>query len=409
MLVCESNCTACGACKNICPTDSVFYHYDLFGVKKADIDNEKCLHCDQCKKTCPIIDRPEGNLSFKCYAAWSLDTEVRNQSASGGLATEMYKYAAQNGWWFVGTIFDDEKNCVYDMERNDPYKFYGSKYTYSDTKNIFREIEEKLKMGEHVLFIGLPCHVAALKKYMEQKHLDSSLVLSVDLVCHGVVPEDYLKSHISYIENRKGIKAEHISFRDPESYTYTFTFALRNSGKVFYRKKANRNDLYQIGYHKGIIYRDNCYNCCFANEKRQGDLTLADFGGVGSVEKCEYDNKNVSCVLANTQRRDSFLNAIHSKQSIFMEERPINEEYSSEARLHTPTPLSAERSAFLKNYEKYRLFERAMNNAARKIIIKNETRYYFHIDQIRTLAARILPSGIKKKMKGLLKLKGAGK
>ena len=105
MLVCESNCTACGACKNICPTDSVFYHYDLFGVKKADIDNEKCLHCDQCKKTCPIIDRPEGNLSFKCYAAWSLDTEVRNQSASGGLATEMYKYAAQNGWWFVGTIF----------------------------------------------------------------------------------------------------------------------------------------------------------------------------------------------------------------------------------------------------------------------------------------------------------------
>ena len=116
----------------------------------------------------------------------------------------------------------------------------------------------------------------------------------------------------------------------------------------FTRKKVYRNDVYQIGYHKGIAYRENCYHCRFSNKQRQGDLTLSDFAGVGKYKKCDYDNKNVSCVLVNTKKGYNFYQSLLLENRIYSEIRPIEEEYDFESRLHTPTPIPKERNKFKK-------------------------------------------------------------
>ena len=53
--------------------------------------------------------------------------------------------------------------------------------------------------NEKVLFIGLPCQVAALKQYIDLYKLNRNLLTLVDIVCHGVTPQDYLKTHIENI------------------------------------------------------------------------------------------------------------------------------------------------------------------------------------------------------------------
>ena len=80
-------------------------------------------------------------------------------------------------------------------------KFAGSKYVKSNPKNIYSKIHERLKQGDRVLFIGLPCQVAALNNYIK----DKKNLYTVDLICHGspspIILEKYLAEN--YVDIRK--------------------------------------------------------------------------------------------------------------------------------------------------------------------------------------------------------------
>ena len=52
-----------------------------------------------------------------------------------------------------------------------------SKYTFSFMGNISEDIADILKNGKPFVFIGLPCQVAAVKKYAEIKISDKLIRL----------------------------------------------------------------------------------------------------------------------------------------------------------------------------------------------------------------------------------------
>ncbi len=201
---------------------------------------------------------------------------------------------------------------------------------------------------------------------------------------------------MSAIESKKKKKADKLFFRDPDTYTYTYTFTLKNNGVPFYRRKVDRNDYYQIGYHWGIIYRENCYACRYARQDRVGDLTLADFSYVGTEAPCDYDNKNVSCVLVNTGKGKDLLNGIAKEHQVYVEERPMQEEMKYEHMLHEPTVRPKERALFKKVYtEEHAGFEAAMATACRNIALNNEMRYYLHVQDVKRGISRMVPSKLK--------------
>lgn len=59
------------------------------------------------------------------------------------------------------------------------------------------------KDGYEVIFIGLPCQVAALRTYLK---IDFRNLILVDIICHGTPPQVYLDEHIHYFENKKAEK-----------------------------------------------------------------------------------------------------------------------------------------------------------------------------------------------------------
>ena len=403
MLICEEDCSACGACMNVCPSKCIEYKFDIYGIKRANINVTKCIHCNMCGKVCPMLNNIKGNVSKNCYSAWSKDEKIRKNSASGGIATELYRFAIKNKMWICGVNMDNNYLCSYSITNSNYDQFANSKYTYSDMGYIYTIIKKKILKNEKVLFIGLPCQVAAMKQYIDLYKLNRDLLILVDLVCHGVTPQDYLKTHIENICKKKKKNATEVFFRDPSFNTYTYTFTLKNNGIPFYKKKVYRNDVYQIGYHKGIAYRENCYHCRFSNKQRQGDLTLSDFAGVGKYKKCDYDNKNVSCVLVNTKKGYNFYQSLLLENRIYSEIRPIEEEYDFESRLHTPTPIPKERNKFKKMYEKSSNFDYSMLYAAKGIVIKNELKYYLNINGINSFLSRLLPNSIKERIKVILR------
>lgn len=46
--VITDSCTACGACKEVCPVEAI-----SAGEKKYSIDPNKCVDCGACESECP--------------------------------------------------------------------------------------------------------------------------------------------------------------------------------------------------------------------------------------------------------------------------------------------------------------------------------------------------------------------
>lgn len=406
MGVCDADkCSACGVCINICPKGCISYLKKETGTKVAVINKNSCVNCHLCKKVYPQLDTVEGLESFVCYAAWSFDDTIRTNSASGGIATELYRFFSDKGYKLAGVSMTPMHTAEFSL--SDSFEsmpaYRNSKYVYSDAGNIYYEVGKNLVNQRGVLFIGLPCQVAALKKYLFVKKISLELLFTVDIVCHGTTPEQFLGEHIEHIEKKKKKKAIHVEFRDPEEKTSSFTFSLKDAEHTFYKRRVKANDVYQIGYHAGITYRDNCYSCQFATRKRQGDITLADFSYVGSYEFCSYSNENVSCVLINSKKGESLFSELCSTDRIFYEKRPIEEEVTTEKQLNYPTRVPREREKFLKEIKSNNGFEKAMKYAARRIMIVNTVKNITHIEKIKQIMSEKLPPNVKNGIKKVLK------
>lgn len=404
----EDKCTGCRACLNVCGHSAIQMVNDNLNAEIAVIDKNKCVDCGLCKLLCPQNNVDEIlNLPQKCYASWSLNKETRRKSASGGVASELYRWAIENDIWIAGVSFTEEKEVAFSLTKDltKIESFQNSKYVYSNMKFVYKDIADKLKKGEGVLFVGLPCQLDGLKNYLKLKKVSLERLILIDLVCHGTAPNCYLSQHIRRIESKKKMNADVIFFRDPYTYTYTFTLTLKQQGKPFYSKKVESDDTYQVGYHKGIIYRENCYQCKYARMERVGDITLADFSYVGTKAECAYDNKNVSCVLANSPKGIDVIQKLEKNEMIFCEERPVEEETDYEQMLHRPTPKPQERKKFVEEYSKSKDFDNAMWKAARKKLITNEIIQKSHIRQVNIFLSKIIPKQIKNILKNKLKNK----
>lgn len=394
-------CTGCGACAFKCPKRCISMKEDAIGIIYPVVDSVNCIGCHSCEHVCPILNEPASCKSKKAYAAWSNNEEERQTSASGGIAIEMYKSAVSNEWLAVGAVQNKDFSVSHKMvsSLDELAAFKNSKYVFSDAYTVFPEIRSALKNRMKVLFVGLPCQIAALRKLFR----DTENLLLVEVVCHGTTPFSYLKQHIDMLSKKYEKTAVRMSFRDPYTYTYTFTFTLYdNEGNLFYAKRTKDGDTYQFGYHRAITYRENCYHCCFAKPERNADITIADYHGLGLCSPCNYSDKKVSLILENTPKGSAFINELIETGHIYAEQRPIKEPFKGEAQLRHPSVKNKYRLMFEKEiinnkgdfeksiealYKKYKKDTRIKALVSfpiktlkkiKKIITKNESRNNNH-------------------------------
>ena len=341
----KESCTACGACAFVCAKNCITMIEDEHGSVYPSLDSTNCVECGRCQKTCPILSPLDVNTPQIAYSAWSSDEKERETSASGGIAAEIYKKAVSEGCDIAGAVQQDDFSVVMQLSSDEKaiLKFKNSKYVFSEAWHVYQEIKQSLKADKNVVFIGLPCQVAALRKIFRE----NEKILFVEVVCHGTAPFSYLKQHIEHIEHTKNEKAIRMSFRDPDTYTFTYTFTLYNKdGKRFYAEVPRKTDTYQYAYHSTISYRENCYHCHFAREQRIADITLSDYKGLGRMAPCSYGETNVSCILVNTEKGKKFIKEMIQEKRIYADERPVREPIEGDPQLRQPSLKGAARMDF---------------------------------------------------------------
>ncbi|MCI8307609.1 MAG: coenzyme F420-reducing hydrogenase [Lachnospiraceae bacterium] len=294
--VCDRElCCGCAACEAICPKNAITIK-DEIQYTESVINDAQCIGCNLCKKVCPSCSEPVFMEPMQWYQGWSEDSALRKKSSSGGLAQSISRQFVENGGYVCSCLFEGG-DFVYKLTHllEDIEKFRGSKYVKSNPKDCYKSILNILKENDNkVLFIGLPCHAAAVKNYVGSKY-DKNLY-TIDLICHGTpsvkLLEKFLAEHDIDIKEINEIRFRHKGMIEvPEEHL------IEAPGVM---------DEYSIAFLDSICYTSNCYQCKFAKSKRISDITLGDSWG---SELSEEAGKGISLILCQTDKGKRLLDA----------------------------------------------------------------------------------------------------
>lgn len=347
--ICDvDKCTGCGACYNKCPRHCIEMQEDELGFLYPVINEAECIHCNLCKKTCPVNEPVVRKEAKKTYAAWDLNQESRKSSMSGGVAAVFSRYIIDHHGVVYGAVWNSDFSVSHVRISNyeDLEKLKGSKYVQSNLADIFKSVEHEVKNEKLVLFTGTPCQCAGLINYLGKQY---SNLYVVDIICHGVPSQSLLKDAV-----KCAIGEQHytkILFRDNTGYK----LKIYNGEDLLYAK-SYRESSFARAFLYGLHSRKSCYSCDYANPKRVTDITIGDFWGLGKNKPFNYSTKDgVSAIMVISDKGEELLEKC--KEYLFLEERETQEAVHGNSQLMQPHKQHPKYEYFRKHYQKGHYYE----------------------------------------------------
>lgn len=282
--ICEEvRCVGCGVCAAVCGFGAVTLCEDPNGFFYPRIDAGKCKDCGLCRKRCPVNnDLTSGHMPDAEYyggRAKSID-EVRT-STSGGVASALARTVLRRGGVVFGAAYDPFPFVRHVGIENEfeIVRLKGSKYAESDIQPALKDVKAALSANRRVLFVGLPCHIAAIRSFIGN---DDANLTTIDLVCHGKPSQKLFSRWISQLEASRGGKIKEYRFRvksdcswnDSRTHLHYCAFVDGREERI-----SNEENWYSRYFLGNASFRESCYRCQYAKLPRIGDITLADFWG----------------------------------------------------------------------------------------------------------------------------------
>jgi coenzyme F420 hydrogenase subunit beta len=204
-IIASGFCTLCGACEAACPTDAL--HIQGEKVQRLHDCSKDIDLCPICYEICPhsealllrslsfVADAPTKNEALGYYRkivlAQAIDPKLREQSSGGGVVTALLKYGMET------KVFDSA--IVSQAEPENPAKpkpsvalvpddilsAVGSKFFPSSVAKAYGSAVYGYGKG-NIVFVGVPCHVLALRKMEAWQHkISGNLKITIGLFCFG--------------------------------------------------------------------------------------------------------------------------------------------------------------------------------------------------------------------------------
>lgn len=305
----KKECTGCALCADVCPQGSISMVADaITGFKYPVINQDSCVGCNICEKKCPSLSLVPRNKNIKkAVAANNKNIETRFESTSGGVFSLLANYFYQNNGVVVGAVWANKYEVVElaSEDKNDLPKLKLSKYTQSDSQGIYSIVREYLKKDTNVLFVGLPCQIAAIRSLCPT---EENLV-TVDLVCKGVPAPMIWRKYIDSIEHNTGKTIESHRSKDKEYGWKRLGVRIDFSDSTVDYHSGVEDSFIRL-YSNNLTMRDSCYQCKYRGLSRLGDLTLGDCWGIDKLSPDLDDNCGSSMIFINTEKGQLLYNNI---------------------------------------------------------------------------------------------------
>lgn len=330
----KSKCCGCNACVQRCPKQCIAMQVDEEGFLYPVVDQSVCIDCGLCEKVCPVINLNEPRQPLQVLAAKNRNEEQRLRSSSGGIFILLAEHIIKQGGVVFGARFDKnwEVEHAYAETLEELEPLMRSKYVQSRIGNTYKEAEQFLKQGRQVLFVGTPCLIAGLKKFLRKEYEN---LLAVDFICHGVPSPGVWRRYLEEIKSERSEDAGKntvlssslksmpvitgINFREKQLGGYSW----KKYGFVVHAKSPDKGDKNSVllsmpyginpfmrGFLANLYLRPSCYKCPAKAGRSTSDLTIGDFWGINKFKPDFDDDKGVGAILIYTSKSESILNTI---------------------------------------------------------------------------------------------------
>ncbi|WP_270305314.1 Coenzyme F420 hydrogenase/dehydrogenase, beta subunit C-terminal domain [Terrisporobacter petrolearius] len=377
-----SRCTICQACSNICPKDCIDAKFLKEEFYYPVIDKENCINCGACEKVCPVLNPLELYQPLKkAYAGINKNSSERLKSSSGGLFTGLANCILEENGIVCGAAFDEKFQVSHKIIDNkvDLVKLRGSKYVQSNTKYIFREIKEYLKLNKKVLFTGCPCQVAGLKKFLGK---DYQNLFTIDFICHGIPSQNTFDRYIKFLQNVYKSKVIEFLFRDKTKGWHTSSVKVTfENGKIY--TKFITEDMYMRGFLNNLYCKQSCHNCLFRNHKSGSDITLADYWGAEVEEREMDDNKGLSLIIINSTKGEMLKDNIKKTSILKLTKYDNAIKYNQSIIKSSPVSINRNKFLNLSEQEKYDdIFRKLCKEKNSKVLIRKSRQFLGKIKRL---------------------------
>lgn len=251
-------CCGCAACVNICPKQCITMHSDKKGFFYPQVDVNLCVHCNLCEKVCPFINNAEFTPPIGVEAVRSKSMKDVKLSSSGAVCHELSRYFIEKEDVVYGAAWTDGfiVKHIRVSNKDDLERIRCSKYLQSHIGDTFKMVKTDLTNEKNVLFIGTPCQVAGLKRYLRK---DYQNLVTVDFVCHGVPSQVIFNRIIADIEKRNCSNVMRVNFRSKkESWREFGTGVQLKSGENLYARHSE--SFFFVGLCRIFTYENAAIN-----------------------------------------------------------------------------------------------------------------------------------------------------
>ena len=313
-------CYGCKACSNVCPKEAISFQICKDTFSYPNINKKLCINCGACMRVCPFheIELSEPRI---CFAAVSKNNEDWEHSSSGGA----FKVLASVAWercqldkkdfFLCACDWDSSFNAVHKIERvtniSQIEQYCKSKYVQSNTNEVYRKIKSILMDPKNVvMFVGTPCQVSGLKKYLQGKVYNGNIIY-IDLVCSGAPSQKIFDKYKAELEKKENSKIKKFIFKNKEKldngtiYTRSAKIEFENNHSKMVTRYTD--DYLKMFYTMPYHSRPSCYTCKFKNKNRIGDITIGDAWNIDKI----YPNLNpfhgISLLLFNSELGKAFI------------------------------------------------------------------------------------------------------
>jgi coenzyme F420-reducing hydrogenase beta subunit len=308
----ERYCLGCFACESVCPNKAVSVHSDDAGFFRCAVDAGKCIDCGRCVRACPQLGHASANASEpECYAYKSDDASL-DMSSSGGAFFTLAKWVLSKGGYVCGAMYGKDMDVVYKTTRKLKMveRMRGAKLACSDMRGAYNEVAVLLRAGKTVLFSGLPCHVAALKKFVGPQER----LYTVDVLCSGVPSKRVYSKYLEEVSRGKRVAG--LSFDDKRMPAGAVGVEFMDGAE--HRSKVIDDDPYRAALDCNLSKDAACIDCLFASFPRPGDVTLGDFHDCGRLFRGLDWRVGVNSVLVNNGGKGrEMLDALRGNSAFF--------------------------------------------------------------------------------------------
>jgi len=179
-------CTGCGLCVSLCPNNALKMDLnEKKGIYVPNLSNDICNQCGICYKICPGISVDYQTLNFElfgnenvnilignyinCYIGHINDYNIRYNSTSGGIVTQLLIFALEEGIIDGAIVTKMKSDNPLEPEpfiartKEDIIEASKSKYCPVPVNVVIRKILNSHD-NEKFAIVGLPCHINGIRK-----------------------------------------------------------------------------------------------------------------------------------------------------------------------------------------------------------------------------------------------------